>query len=1493
MDVCAQVNATFNIPAFTRDVSDEQKTEFCTFLRNGLYYQSIGNAAGALVSYSNAEAYLHLLEKLNKIGLEPANMKLKNDLEQRLLGYIEVLTEKTKDLSKSGDGGDDKDDASDWKEVCAKVEPTKSGQITYRDVIGLKKEKGEVNASFVKPLLFPNLFPALSKGILLYGPPGTGKTFLVKGMISELSNIDPTVGVIFFAPTGAELKGKYVGETEKNIVKYFSCAARAACQRMEESYKNGSPKKFISILFIDEFDNVGGDRMEDPSGLMANSVNTILQMMDGVQSFKNVGVIAATNYPWKLDAAILRRFNSQIKIPIPKLEDNSELLKNTYKRNIALKSFNAWCYCNNDISTKIYKPVIDIGALCTTGINRRDMRYHETPTGLARKIIIELPSNINFEVFRKKRGAETHGTYSAKYSLEPRPGNKTYLFLTINGKNKQNFMLEFEINAVIKGVDGVTFVASHEGVIAKRRREKAELMAAKAKLELKAAAAGLAFDERRSKGFKAVEKKIVDDLAEERAELVKALAKKDAELLEAVRELPEQDEADPVAPADSAGPAPGPAPRGGSKYSYKKRLSYRNKTLKNKRGGSASVAPPAPATLVQESDKIYKLYLFLADGTDKPAPNSELARVISNTVSTSDLEAYSPYKFFKLDFLKSKIIAEAAQIMSEKKYSNSDIDNIMSTISKQAGKIAIEKGSFIRYSFAITGKSFGFDITKNENEYLSNEKYIELKDLEKYYVSSLSEFNKEAVQKGFLSTMKTALDSAKHNQSLKFLDDNFYISDVKGKQILTTVNMTGKKYYNAKLFPGFSITATLSCSDIDELFLEEEYIKKEIQKHTYYSIETKRKLADFDMEINEKETGIMRATAERKGALKSKAEAVSIKNTIPHIGQTPEQQRDLRQANLDIGNADQVMAAAKALISTLKKEKGRLISARDKLIAASEPKKGGGEYNKEADLEYTKSEGFDDDELEGQKGGVLPLLAAVGAAGILAAKVSAGLAAGVFAAGVVRAGFRNIVANNVDILIGKRITFTNGKDPSDNDRLYDSPKKYLGAIKNIMESEGFSTGGDEVAGVAPANRFYSLYKEIDPDFFCQSSVGYAVQSTYVFKYTHATAVPPKRAGEKYVFNCGEKLQAGAASTEWLGITKKIIAQILEVTYCYKLTPEQITAFQALEALLNTNHDDLLKNLKTYIDSFFNGSSCIADFEDIFKQEKMILIQSQINIDDPFYKELKRANLWHIRDAFEIIPATIDSFKKWGSWAWDKIFGLKHDGPDLDKKVTKVIESQKITAFEYLVARANRIASINISEKIVETEVNPIDFVSSYITEQADYPGIISRWAGFRNPRWFMKLVNIFSLGQTLFDSIWRERNDTAPALIALHLILSKRTFALRSLKNSDSTTTTLNSLIDYCKTEMKNYSGAGSLDNTVFVEDPGNDCTCIITKYEANKDVEKDQLVNFCVPPNLVIPALKTFPSTYNETLGNAINRYESDREKFLADRKSWPGAKP
>jgi hypothetical protein len=65
-----------------------------------------------------------------------------------------------------------------------------------------------------------------------------------------------------------------------------------------------------------------------------------------------------------------------------------------------------------------------------------------------------------------------------------------------------------------------------------------------------------------------------------------------------------------------------------------------------------------------------------------------------------------------------------------------------------------------------------------------------------------------------------------------------------------------------------------------------------------------------------------------------------------------------------------------------------------------------------------------------------------------------------------------------------------------------------------------------------------------------------------------------------------------------------------------------------------------------------------------------------------------------------------------------------------------------------------------------------------------------------------------------------------------------------------------------------------------------------IIQYRETKNVDKNLLVNFSIPSNLLLPALKEFPSTYNKTLGNGINSYEKDRENFLADRTKWPGAK-
>ena len=159
----------------------------------------------------------------------------------------------------------------------------------------------------------------------------THNTYTVKAAVNELQQINPNVGVLFFTPTAATLKGKFVGETEKRIVEQFTCAARAACQ----CTKRGN-KKYISVIFMDEMDSIAPERSTDETGMAASTVNTLLQMMDGVQSFENVSVIAATNYPWKLDSAILRRFDTQILLDVPDVNQINDLLNLSFSNFIKL-----------------------------------------------------------------------------------------------------------------------------------------------------------------------------------------------------------------------------------------------------------------------------------------------------------------------------------------------------------------------------------------------------------------------------------------------------------------------------------------------------------------------------------------------------------------------------------------------------------------------------------------------------------------------------------------------------------------------------------------------------------------------------------------------------------------------------------------------------------------------------------------------------------------------------------------------------------------------------------------------------------------------------------------------------------------------------------------------------------------------------------------------------------------------------------------------------
>jgi hypothetical protein len=315
---------------------------------NGVFYYNAGELVGALVSYSCASISLDSINrKLKNTQGNSQNIKATDILLNCCLRAVEELQPRVK-LNKNK--GKDNEEEKEWESICVNYSPLTFAPgsddcLFFDDVVGLKKEKKLIESSLVYPLVYPNLYPKASKGILIYGPPGTGKTFIAKAAVNELQLSNPEVGVLFFAPSPGDLKGKYVGETEKKIEEVFTCASRAACAHSKEC-----GKKFISVIFMDEMDAIGPNRDRDKTGLAVNSVNTLLQMMDGIKSFKNIAVVAATNYPWNLDDAILRRFDTQILIDLPTEFDLSELLRSNVSRMLTLntKPESDTCYMFED-----------------------------------------------------------------------------------------------------------------------------------------------------------------------------------------------------------------------------------------------------------------------------------------------------------------------------------------------------------------------------------------------------------------------------------------------------------------------------------------------------------------------------------------------------------------------------------------------------------------------------------------------------------------------------------------------------------------------------------------------------------------------------------------------------------------------------------------------------------------------------------------------------------------------------------------------------------------------------------------------------------------------------------------------------------------------------------------------------------------------------------------------------------------------------------------
>ena len=184
-----------------------------------------------------------------------------------------------------------------FDELILKEKPN----VKWDQVVGLEQAKKAIKEGIVYPVERPDLFPlGWPRGILLFGPPGCGKTLLAAAVATE---IDAT----FISVDAASIMSKWLGEAEQNVARLFVSARKSA--------DGGVP----SIVFIDELDSLIGMHSSEVGGEIRVR-NQFLKEMDGIiDKGKNIHayVIGATNKPWDLDWAFIRRFQKRILVPLP------------------------------------------------------------------------------------------------------------------------------------------------------------------------------------------------------------------------------------------------------------------------------------------------------------------------------------------------------------------------------------------------------------------------------------------------------------------------------------------------------------------------------------------------------------------------------------------------------------------------------------------------------------------------------------------------------------------------------------------------------------------------------------------------------------------------------------------------------------------------------------------------------------------------------------------------------------------------------------------------------------------------------------------------------------------------------------------------------------------------------------------------------------------------------------------------------------------------
>lgn len=269
--------------------------------------QALGDEAGAMSSFGISVAlqpYVghtghtgHLRGDSPDTASSAEDPEAQNQLEKELgqLGPLERLAM----------GRDDSGDMEPQEELAEKP------KIKFADVGGMEEIKEQIRMSIVYPFQHPEMFAAYGRraggGLLLFGPPGCGKTYIARATAGE-------VGAAFIHVGISDVLDMWHGESERKLHAIFEAARRLR----------------PTILFFDELEALGGNRLDMRQHFQRTLVNQFLSEMDGMEGDNSeILVIGATNSPWHVEPALRRpgRFEHIIFVPPPDQEARREILR--------------------------------------------------------------------------------------------------------------------------------------------------------------------------------------------------------------------------------------------------------------------------------------------------------------------------------------------------------------------------------------------------------------------------------------------------------------------------------------------------------------------------------------------------------------------------------------------------------------------------------------------------------------------------------------------------------------------------------------------------------------------------------------------------------------------------------------------------------------------------------------------------------------------------------------------------------------------------------------------------------------------------------------------------------------------------------------------------------------------------------------------------------------------------------------------------------------